>query len=86
VPNGHGGILVIKRPWPSMIRNLWGEPERYRKASYPEELGGQLDLAGDGSPRDEETGYFTITGRIDVFNVPAIAPGSWKSSRLWSPT
>jgi acetyl-CoA synthetase len=40
VENGHGGILVIKRPWPSMIRTIWGDPERYKKAYYPEELGG----------------------------------------------
>ena len=70
VPNGHGGILVIKRPWPAMIRNIWGDPERYRKSYYPEELGGKLYLAGDGSVRDKETGYFTIMGRIDdVLNV-----------------
>ncbi len=70
VPNGHGGILVIKRPWPAMIRTIWGDPERYVKSYYPEELGGRLYLAGDGSVRDKETGYFTIMGRIDdVLNV-----------------
>ena len=70
VPNGHGGILVIKRPWPAMIRTIWGDPERYLKSYYPEELGGKLYLAGDGSVRDKETGYFTIMGRIDdVLNV-----------------
>ena len=70
VPNGQGGILVIKRPWPAMIRTIWGDPERYRKAYYPEELGGTLYLAGDGSVRDKERGYFTIMGRIDdVLNV-----------------
>jgi acetyl-CoA synthetase len=70
VANGHGGILVIKRPWPSMIRTIWGDPERYKKSYYPEELGGKLYLAGDGSVRDKETGYFTIMGRIDdVLNV-----------------
>jgi len=70
VENGHGGILVIKRPWPAMIRTIWGDPERYRKAYYPEELGGTLYLAGDGSVRDKERGYFTIMGRIDdVLNV-----------------
>src|SRR5208282_4330066 len=35
VPNGHGGLLVIKKPWPAMIRNIWGDPERFRKAYYP---------------------------------------------------
>jgi acetyl-CoA synthetase len=70
VPNGQGGILVIKRPWPSMLRGVWGDPERYKKSYFPEELGGNLYLAGDGAVRDEDTGYFTITGRIDdVLNV-----------------
>ncbi len=70
LPNGQGGILVVKRPWPSMIRTIWGDPERFRKSYYPEELGGKLYLAGDGSIRDKETGYFTIMGRIDdVLNV-----------------
>jgi acetyl-CoA synthetase len=70
LPNGHGGILVIKKPWPSMIRTIWGDPDRFKKAYYPEELGGRLYLAGDGSIRDKDTGYFTIMGRIDdVLNV-----------------
>ena len=70
VPNGSGGILVVKRPWPSMIRTIWGDPDRFVKSYFPEELGGTLYLAGDGAIRNEETGYFTITGRIDdVLNV-----------------
>src|SRR5256886_11861628 len=70
VPNGQGGMLVIKRPWPAMIRTIWGDAERYKKSYYPEELGGKLYLAGDGSVRDKDTGYFTIMGRIDdVLNV-----------------
>jgi acetyl-CoA synthetase len=70
LPNGHGGILVVKRPWPAMIRTIWGDPERYQKSYYPEELGGKLYLAGDGSVRDKTTGFFTIMGRIDdVLNV-----------------
>ncbi len=69
VPNGQGGILVVKKPWPSMIRNIYGDPERFKKSYYPEELKGYY-LAGDGAIRDAETGYFTITGRIDdVLNV-----------------
>ena len=70
VPNGHGGILVVKRPWPSMIRTIWGDPDRFVKSYFPEELGGTLYLAGDGAIRNKDTGYFTITGRIDdVLNV-----------------
>jgi acetyl-CoA synthetase len=70
VPWGQGGILVIKRPWPSMIRTIWGDPERYQKSYYPEDFKGKYYLAGDGAIRDEKTGYFTITGRIDdVLNV-----------------
>jgi acetyl-CoA synthetase len=70
VPNGHGGMLVIKRPWPAMIRTIWGDPDRYRKSYFPEELGGRLYLAGDGAVRDAKTTYFTIVGRIDdVLNV-----------------
>ena len=70
LPNGSGGILVIKRPWPSMVRTIWGDPERFTKTYFPAELGGKLYLAGDGSVRDKTTGYFTIMGRIDdVLNV-----------------
>ena len=69
VPNGQGGILVIKKPWPSMIRTIYGDPERFKKSYYPPELKGYY-LAGDGAIRDATTGNFTITGRIDdVLNV-----------------
>jgi len=69
VPWGTGGILVIKKPWPSMIRNIYGDPERFKNSYYPEELNGYY-LAGDGAIRDANDGYFTITGRIDdVLNV-----------------
>ncbi|GAB3777015.1 acetate--CoA ligase [Ramlibacter monticola] len=70
IPNGSGGMLVIKRPWPSMIRTIWNDPERFKKSYFPEEMGGKLYLAGDGAVRDAKTGYFRITGRIDdVLNV-----------------
>jgi acetyl-CoA synthetase len=69
VPNGSGGILVIKKPWPSMIRTIWGDPERFKKSYFPEELKGYY-LAGDGAVRSADRGYFRITGRIDdVLNV-----------------
>lgn len=70
LPNGAGGMLVVKRPWPSMIRTIWGDPERYKKSYFPEEMGGMLYLAGDGAVRSADRGYFRITGRIDdVLNV-----------------
>jgi acetyl-CoA synthetase len=70
VPNGSGGMLVIKRPWPSMIRTIWNDPERFKKSYFPEEMGGKYYLAGDGAVRDAKTAYFRITGRIDdVLNV-----------------
>ena len=70
MPNGAGGMLVVKRPWPSMIRNIWGDSERFKKSYFPEELGGTMYLAGDGAVRSEDRGYFRITGRIDdVLNV-----------------
>ena len=66
---GKGGFLVIKRPWPAMIRNIWGDPERFKKSYYPEELGGTYYLAGDSANRDPD-GYFWIMGRVDdVLNV-----------------
>ena len=70
VPNGSGGMLVIKRPWPSMIRTIWNDPERFAKSYFPAEMGGTYYLAGDGAVRSEDRGYFRITGRIDdVLNV-----------------
>ena len=70
MPWGQGGILVITKPWPSMIRTIWGDPERFKKSYYPEDFQGRYYLAGDGAVRDATTGYFTITGRIDdVLNV-----------------
>ncbi|TFZ04199.1 acetate--CoA ligase [Ramlibacter rhizophilus] len=70
LPNGAGGMLVVKRPWPSMIRTIWGDPERFKKSYFPEEMGGRTYLAGDGAVRSADRGYFRITGRIDdVLNV-----------------
>ena len=70
VPWGTGGLLVIKKPWPSMIRTIYNDPERYVASYYPSDLGGTTYLAGDGAVRDVKTGNFTIMGRIDdVLNV-----------------
>jgi len=70
IANGTGGILVVKRPWPSMIRTIWNDPVRFKSSYFPEEMGGKLYLAGDGAVRSVDRGYFRITGRIDdVLNV-----------------
>ena len=69
VEKGSGGILVIKKPWPAMIRTIWGDPDRFKKTYYPDEFKGKYYLAGDGASRDLD-GYFWIMGRIDdVLNV-----------------
>ena len=69
VGRGKGGILVIKRPWPSMLRTIWGDSERYKKTYWPDDFKNKLYLAGDGASMDDE-GYYRIVGRIDdVLNV-----------------
>ena len=68
VKNG-GGFLVIKRPFPSLVRTLWGDPDRFVKSYFPDEYQGRYYLAGDSAHRDDD-GYFWIMGRIDdVLNV-----------------
>lgn len=70
LPWGQGGVLVVRKPWPAMIRTIWNDPERFKKSYFPDEFGGKYYLAGDGAMRDATSGYFTITGRIDdVLNV-----------------
>ena len=67
VEANQGGYLVIKRPWPSMLRTIWGDDERY-KQQYWSQIEG-IYFAGDGARRDKD-GYFWIMGRIDdVINV-----------------
>lgn len=62
-----GGYLVIKRPWPSMLRTIWGDDERYREQYWSQIE--DIYFAGDGARRDKD-GYFWIMGRIDdVINV-----------------
>ncbi len=67
VPLGGGGYLVLKRPWPGMLRGLYGDPERYREVYWSRY--GTMYFAGDGAKRDED-GYFWLLGRVDdVMNV-----------------
>jgi acetyl-CoA synthetase len=69
VGKSKGGILVIKKPWPSMLRTIWGDPERFKKTYYPDDFKGKYYLAGDGASYDDD-GYIRIMGRIDdVLNV-----------------
>src|SRR6476660_1452746 len=57
-----GGYLVLERPWPSMLRGIWGDPERYRD-TYWNRFDGKY-FAGDGAKRDDD-GYFWLLGRVD---------------------
>jgi acetyl-CoA synthetase len=67
VEDGMGGYLVIRRPWPAMLRTIWGDDERYRQTYFGEIEGAYF--AGDGARRDRD-GYFWIMGRVDdVINV-----------------
>jgi acetyl-CoA synthetase len=67
VPLGGGGYLVLTRPWPAMLRGIYGDPERYQ-ATYWSRFPGKY-FAGDGAKRDEE-GYYWLLGRVDdVMNV-----------------
>ncbi len=68
VPNGSGWHLGHQAPWPSMIRTIWNDPERFK--SYFPKSSRAHHLAGDGAVRSADRGYFRITGRIDdVLNV-----------------
>jgi acetyl-CoA synthetase len=67
VPLGSGGYLVVRRPWPSMARTLWGDDERYFQTYWSRFPG--MYFTGDGAKRDDE-GYFWLLGRVDdVLNV-----------------
>jgi acetyl-CoA synthetase len=67
VPRNSGGKLVIRKPWPFMLRGLWGDPERYQQVYWTEVPGSYF--TGDGCRQDKD-GYFWIVGRIDdVLNV-----------------
>ncbi|MFM7322656.1 MAG: acetate--CoA ligase [Armatimonadota bacterium] len=64
VPPGGGGFLVIRKPWPSMLRTLWGDDDRYRKVYWSKFGDKHLYFAGDGARRDDD-GYFWLLGRVD---------------------
>ena len=67
VPLGGGGYLVLKRPWPGMLRGIYGDPERYKETYWSRFPG--MYFAGDGAKRDKD-GYFWLLGRVDdVMNV-----------------
>ena len=67
MPLGQGGYLVLKRPWPSMLRGIYGDPERYKQTYWSRFPG--MYFAGDGAKRDSE-GYFWLLGRVDdVMNI-----------------
>jgi acetyl-CoA synthetase len=67
VPLGSGGYLVVKKPWPAMLRTVWGDPDRY-KQNYWSQIPGMY-FTGDGARKDKN-GYFWIMGRVDdVLNV-----------------
>ena len=67
MPRNSGGKLVIRKPWPGMLRGLWGDPQRYQQVYWSEVEGSYF--TGDGSRQDKD-GYFWIVGRIDdVLNV-----------------
>jgi len=69
VPLGSGGYLVIKRPWPAMLRTLWGDDQRFIQVYWSKYPG--IYFTGDGCKRDED-GYFWLLGRVDdVLNVSA---------------
>ncbi|MGZ8619043.1 MAG: acetate--CoA ligase [Actinomycetota bacterium] len=68
VPMGGGGYLVLRHPWPSIARTIWGDPDRYA-STYFSKYGKDVYVAGDGARRDKD-GYYWLLGRIDdVMNV-----------------
>jgi|CZKF01.1.fsa_nt_gi acetyl-CoA synthetase len=67
VPAGHGGLLIVRKPWPSMARTIYGDHERYRKTYWSDIEG--CYFTGDGARQDAD-GYFWLMGRVDdVINV-----------------
>ena len=87
VPLGQGGLLVIMKPWPSMARTIYGDPERYESAYFSElkdKDGKPVYFTGDGARWDKD-GYFWLMGRVDdVINVSGHRLGTMEiESRRW---
>jgi len=67
VPNGSGGYLVLTKPWPAMLRGIWGDPERFKETYWSRFPG--IYFAGDGAKKDED-GNIWLLGRVDdVMNI-----------------
>ena len=82
MPLGGGGFLVLKRPWPAMLRGIYGDPERYKETYWSRFPG--MYFAGDGAKRDAD-GYLWLLGRVDdVMNVSGHRISRSRSSRPWS--
>jgi acetyl-CoA synthetase len=64
VPNGGGGFLVLDQPWPSMLRGIWGDPERYRETYWSRFAEQGYYFAGDGAKKDAD-GDLWLLGRVD---------------------
>ena len=81
VPNGHGGYLVITKPWPAMLRTIWGDDQRYIDnywSRFPE-----MYFAGDGAKKDED-GDIWLLGRVDdVMNVSGHRMSPRRSNQRW---
>lgn len=72
VPDNEGGYLIVRHPWPGMMRTVYGDPERFRRTYWehiPPKDGQYVYFAGDGARRDQD-GYFWVMGRVDdVINI-----------------
>lgn len=86
VPPGQGGYLVVKHPWPGMMRTVYGNPDRFRRSYWehiPPRDGHYVYFAGDGARRDSD-GYFWVMGRVDdVINVAGHRLGTMEIESAW---
>ena len=79
VPAGAGGFLVIRKPWPSMLRTIYGDPERYQQQYWSQIPG--VYFTGDGA-RSDEDGYFWVMGRVDDVIECVRTPAEHDGSRV----